>query len=251
MSIINEGSQAEGQRNEGFLAALFASEGSVIGLQQSEPGYFPTYIPLSEEELRTEVPLSYRLFEFILAALLAAAILPLALVVALLLKRQGHGSPLYRQVRVGKDGRNFTILKFRTMYEDAEAAGPFVCTTYDDARITPLGKFLRKSKIDELPQVWNILKGEMALVGPRPERPCFHEENLKIRDWEKRISVRPGLTGLAQISQVIAHDPEKKIVADMAYIHNRTFILDLQIIALTAFPKIKVFELSGIPLRRR
>ena len=254
MNNLNEGRVVDTPGADNFSTVVLgqlSAESTALELAQADSAYFPSHISFPEEELNTEISLAFRVFEFTSTLLLAAIVAPLCLFVSLLLKLQSNGSVLYRQVRVGKHGKEFSILKFRTMFEDAESTGPFVCTSYDDDRITPLGQILRKTKIDELPQLWNILKGEMALVGPRPERPCFHEENLRIRDWEKRIYVRPGLTGLAQISQVIAHDPEKKIVADMAYIRSRSLILDLQIIVLTAFPDIKVFELCSIPLRRR
>jgi len=254
LSSLHKGPSTVSSNSERFLSTFFGNYGSdanAIGINQGDSTAFPADIPSVEEDLRVSLPFTYRLIEFYLSFLMALVALPICLVIAAILKSRGQGSPLYRQIRVGKNGANFTILKFRTMYENAEALGPFVYTTYNDERITPFGKFLRKNKIDELPQLWNILKGEMSLVGPRPERPCFHETNLRIRDWDKRICVKPGLTGLAQISQIIAHDPERKIVADMAYIRNRSFALNFKIILLTAFPKLEVYDLCGIPLRRR
>ena len=119
------------------------------------------------------------------------------------------------------------------MREDAESQGPRITTSHKDERITPLGKFLRKSKLDELPQLWNVIKDDMAFIGPRPERPYFHERNLlTIKNWEDRLSVKPGISGLAQV--MVNHDPEEKIIYDLQYIENKCWSLDFKIMILTA-----------------
>ena len=108
---------------------------------------------------------------------------------------------------------------------------PFICQSYEDPRITQFGQFLRRKKLDELPQLINIIKGDMNFVGPRPEIPYFHEINSKtIVNWQQRISVKPGITGLAQLHSKITHDPAEKIIEDLKYIEQRSFILDIKLI---------------------
>lgn len=113
-------------------------------------------------------------------------------------------------------------------------AGSFICTTYEDPRITEFGKWLRKNKLDELPQLINIIKGDMNFVGPRPEVPHFHKLNANnIAGWEERLAVKPGITGLAQIDPVVSHDPEEKILLDIEYIAKKSFFYDLFLIFKT------------------
>ena len=170
-----------------------------------------------------------RVLEIVFASSLLVAFSPLMLVVAIALRLAGNVSVIYRQERVGLNGKRFDILKFRTMHADAEADGPRLTTSHTDARITAIGRILRKSKIDELPQLWNVVRGDMTIVGPRPERPCFHEKyTALIENWERRISVKPGITGLAQIT--VSHDPREKIVYDLIYIENRCWSLNFEIL---------------------
>ena len=190
----------------------------------------------------------FRAVEVFVASTLLVAFSPLMIITYLLLKLQGLGSVIYKQERVGLNGQSFTIYKFRTMFENAEKEGPFICTTYSDSRITPLGAKLRKSKIDELPQLWNVMVGSMSLIGPRPERPCFHQEFSTIENWPKRVEVKPGITGLAQISAVISHDPEQKIVADLAYINNRSFLSDIFILVITVVPSLRPKFMFEVPI---
>jgi lipopolysaccharide/colanic/teichoic acid biosynthesis glycosyltransferase len=170
------------------------------------------------------------IFDALLAALLLVILSPLMLVIAWRLARSGTSPVFFVQTRVGRNGKNFKIIKFRTMRNDATKDGPFICTSYEDPRITEYGKFLRQKKLDELPQLLNVLMGDMRFVGPRPEIPHFHEQNLKnIPNWEQRITVKPGITGFAQIHPIISHNPAEKIVEDLKYIQNKSFLLDLQI----------------------
>jgi lipopolysaccharide/colanic/teichoic acid biosynthesis glycosyltransferase len=203
------------------------------------------------EALPKPHPLRF-LFEVVIATILLVILSPIFLVVAVVLKLQGQGSVWYRQERIGLNDQPFQILKFRTMREDAEASGPIVCTSYGDPRITKLGALLRRAKIDELPQLVNVILGHMAFVGPRPERPYFHEQYLdSIEKWGKRTRVKPGITGLAQISAVITHEPRLKILADLAYINNRSPMLDLKIICYTLTPqKFIPNEICGVPMQR-
>ncbi|MCL4134348.1 UNVERIFIED_CONTAM: hypothetical protein GTU68_067104 [Idotea baltica] len=201
----------------------------------------------SIEGLVDKSPLYY-IAEQVVAAVSLLLLFPFLLTVAIVVKCQQGASVFYSQIRVGKNGREFRIYKFRTMKEDAESDGPFICTSYEDPRITALGSIMRKAKIDELPQLFNIARGDMSFVGPRPERPHFHREFSKFEGWEKRVFVRPGLTGLAQASRYIAHDPERKLVADTIYIKNRTLLIDFAIICYTLLPFLRPKKLLEVPM---
>jgi len=174
-----------------------------------------------------------RVFD-ILASLAALTVLIIPMIiVAVMIRVDSPGKALYRQKRLGKDGKAFYIVKFRTMYEDAEENGPCWATTNDE-RCTKLGAIIRQYRIDELPQLLNILAGHMSLVGPRPERPCFYEEfETYIHGFRHRLAVTPGLTGLAQISGGYDLLPEEKILYDMEYIRTRTIWLDFKLILKT------------------
>ena len=162
--------------------------------------------------------------------------LPLCLPVACLIKLELRGPVMYRQERVGLNGKVFTLLKFRSMRVDAEAAGP-CWATERDPRVTRVGAFIRAQRIDELPQLLNVLRGDMSLVGPRPERPCFTEQLARIIPrYDEREEVLPGLTGLAQVSYAYGasvQDARIKLDYDLRYIANRSLLFDLSILAAT------------------
>jgi Undecaprenyl-phosphate glucose phosphotransferase len=168
------------------------------------------------------------------ALALALLALPLA-IVAGLVKLTSRGAVFYRQERMGLDGKSFTIVKFRSMYNDAERHTGPVWAVVDDPRVTPLGKFLRRSNIDELPQLWNVLRGDMSIVGPRPERPHFVEQfKHKIPQYMLRHKVKAGLTGWAQVNGWRGNTPlEKRIEYDLYYIENWSVRLDMKIMWLT------------------
>ncbi len=174
----------------------------------------------------------------ILSACIALIILsPLCLIISLLIKLTSKGPIFYSQIRSGKDGEPFKIYKFRTMRVDAEKDSGPVWAKLKDNRITPIGRFLRKSRIDEIPQFFNVLKGNMSVIGPRPERPMFVEKlSSEITDYTKRLSVKPGITGLAQVhhryDENIA-DVRKKVKYDILYIKKMCFWTDLRIITRT------------------
>lgn len=174
-----------------------------------------------------------RLADIAVAVLVAVlGILPMA-VIALCIKLDSKGPVIFKQERLGKDGKSFTMYKFRSMYTDAEADGPRWADR-DDDRCTKVGCFLRKTRLDELPQFWNILKGEMSLVGPRPERAYFYDEfETYIHGFRNRLVVRPGLTGWAQVSGGYDLLPEEKIVYDMEYIANMSIRMDLRCVVRT------------------
>jgi sugar transferase (PEP-CTERM system associated) len=155
--------------------------------------------------------------------------LPVALLTALLIKLESPGPVLYKQERVGENGRTFTIMKFRSMRSDAERDGP-VWAQASDARVTRVGRVIRKIRVDEIPQFWNILKGEMNFVGPRPERPHFVRQLAEeIPFYEQRHLTRPGLTGWAQIKYpygASVEDARQKLQYDLYYIKNQSLLLD-------------------------
>ena len=168
-----------------------------------------------------------------LAGLLVLA-LPIG-VLALLVKLTSRGPVFYRQERMGLDGKSFTIVKFRSMFDDAERQTGPVWAVADDPRVTPLGRFLRRSNLDELPQLWNVFRGDMSIVGPRPERPHFVEQfKHRIPQYMLRHKVRAGLTGWAQVNGWRGNTPlEKRIEYDLYYIENWSVRLDLKIMWLT------------------
>lgn len=165
-----------------------------------------------------------------LVALAGAVLsLPLVLLTAILIKLESRGPIFYKQDRIGKNGRKFVLVKFRSMKVNAEADGP-VWASKDDARTTRIGKIIRKIRVDEIPQFWNILKGEMSFVGPRPERPHFVAQLAQeIPFYEQRHLIAPGLTGWAQIKYPYGasiEDARQKLQYDLFYIKNQGLILD-------------------------
>jgi sugar transferase (PEP-CTERM system associated) len=165
--------------------------------------------------------------------------LPIGLLTAVLIKLDSRGPVFYRQVRVGQNGRPFTLLKFRSMRVDAEEAGPVWASKGDD-RVTRLGRIIRKIRVDEIPQFWNILRGEMNFVGPRPERPHFVAQLAQeIPYYEQRHLIPPGLTGWAQIKYAYGasiEDARQKLQYDLFYVKNQSLILD----AIVLFETIKI-----------
>lgn len=175
-----------------------------------------------------------RAFDLSVACLALALLSPLFLAISLTVRIFSPGPVIYRQYRVGRGGRVFRLFKFRTMIPDAEKFTGEVLASENDPRVTRLGRFLRRSRLDELPQLLNVLKGEMSFVGPRPERPSF------VADFERRVpgyaarhKVKPGITGLAQVKGYYDTRAENKLRYDLAYIYNYGFVLDLMILLET------------------
>jgi lipopolysaccharide/colanic/teichoic acid biosynthesis glycosyltransferase len=160
---------------------------------------------------------------------------PVMALVALATRWSSEGPALFRQERVGQGGRAFSLYKFRTMVANAEAlTGPTLSSGHDDPRLTPLGKFLRRSRLDELPQLWNVLIGDMSLIGPRPERPCFVEQFGQAQPlYVERHRVRPGITGLAQVRAGYHTDARDKLRYDLLYVSHPSPWLDLEILLRT------------------
>lgn len=169
-----------------------------------------------------------RLFDVVVSAL---ALLILGIPMLLLMpviRADSPGPAIFRQERLGKDGKPFVIYKYRTMQMDAERDGPQWARAHD-VRCTKLGRLLRRGHIDELPQLVNVLRGEMSLVGPRPERACFYQEFERyIRGFSQRLQVTPGITGWAQINGGYELLPEEKILFDMEYIRHRSVMFDIR-----------------------
>jgi Undecaprenyl-phosphate glucose phosphotransferase len=176
-----------------------------------------------------------RVLDIVISALLLLVFaIPLA-VISLLVRLTSKGPALFRQERMGLDGRPFSIVKFRSMVDDAERDSGPVWTRENDARVTALGKFLRRSNLDELPQLWNVLRGDMSIVGPRPERPHFVEEfKHRIPQYMLRHKVKAGMTGWAQVNGWRGNTAlDKRLEYDLYYIENWSVRLDLKIMWLT------------------
>lgn len=216
------------------LAGFFEREAGMIKLNVVEPsalvfsGGFDHSLPRM---------LSKRFFDVAAATVLLMASWPAMLLVALCIRLESRGPILYRQVRVGESGQSFSLVKFRSMRVDAEGDGVARWATTNDDRVTRVGAFIRKVRLDELPQLFNVLRGEMSFVGPRPERPQFVDQfNREIRYYSVRHSVKPGLTGWAQLRYpygASVRDAEEKLKFDLFYVKNHGLLLDLMILLQT------------------
>jgi len=173
-------------------------------------------------------------FDYALATLLLIVAAPIYLAATLAIKVTSRGPVLFRQSRVGRDGQEFIIYKLRTMRADAESSsGPVMASPRDD-RVTAVGRLLRITRLDEVPQLWNVLNGTMSIVGPRPERPEFARRfALEIPGYRERWAVKPGLTGLAQVRGRYHTSPTYKLKYDLAYIYNYSLTLDFRIVIET------------------
>lgn len=181
--------------------------------------------------------LARRFSDIGLSILLLAASLPLVAVVALLIKLDSRGPVFYRQERVGLRGKCFQLIKFRSMRADAEAQSGPQWAVEADPRVTRVGAILRLTRIDELPQIWNVLRGEMSLIGPRPERPYFVSQLATLLPrYHDRSIVKPGITGWAQVNYrygASVEDARIKLAYDLYYVRHRSILLDLRILAAT------------------
>lgn len=179
-----------------------------------------------------------RLFDLLVSAAMLVVTLPIMALAALLIKLESSGPVLYRQERVGQGGNNFTILKFRSMCVDAEKDGKPRWAGQNDSRVTLTGRFIRRTRIDELPQIFNVFFGDMSFVGPRPERPYFVQDlTQKIPYYGVRHTVKPGITGWAQVRYAYGatdEDAMHKLQYDLYYVKNHSLFLDLMILFQTA-----------------
>jgi sugar transferase (PEP-CTERM system associated) len=195
----------------------------------------PSWLIFSDGFRKTRASMAAkRVFDVSLSLIGLVLSLPVMAMVAAAVKATSNGPVLYRQDRVGLNGRIFTVLKVRTMRQDAEAVTGPVWSRPNDTRVTPIGRFLRRSRLDEVPQLWNVLCGEMSFVGPRPERPSFVEQlTAQIPFYGQRHVVKPGLTGWAQVRYTYGasvEDAIEKLQYDLYYIKNLSFALDLVIV---------------------
>jgi len=206
-----------------------AEETAVILPCESDEEFFVEDLGVIEEKpvysfLKRTFDIVFSLFFFVLL------LLPM-LIIALLVWCTSKGPIFYHQERLGLNGVKIDVIKFRTMREDAERDGIRWSMGEEDPRITPLGRVLRRSRLDELPQLWCILKGEMSVVGPRPEREAYyHRFEQYIHGFSERLKVKPGLTGLAQVRGGYYLMPQEKILYDVEYIKSRSVWLDLKIV---------------------
>lgn len=174
-----------------------------------------------------------RVMDIVLCLIALIIGIPLMVIFGVLIKIEDNGPAVYKQERVGKGGKCFYLYKLRSMRTDAEKFGA-QWAEKDDPRITKVGKFIRKTRIDEIPQLFNILRGDMGIIGPRPERPMFTIQfDEEIPGFINRLSVKPGLTGWAQVNGGYEATPAEKLEDDLYYIKNRSFLLDMKIIFKT------------------
>lgn len=172
-----------------------------------------------------------RVFDIAVALIALAVLWPVFLVVALAIRLDSPGPALFRQTRVGIGGQSFPMLKFRSMVVDAERVGGY-STAVGDPRITRVGHFIRRTSLDELPQLFNVLRGDMSWVGPRPDVPA-QKGNYSDADWQARHRVRPGITGLAQATLRSAATPAQRLALDLEYVERASLLFDLKILLLT------------------
>ncbi len=260
-------------------SASFAAPGTCPDVRSRAPGDAPGGAPPPAEcppaeELRLRARFSpagrivRRAFDVMASSLGLVLLAPVLLVVAMAVKLTSPGPVLYRQVRVGRNrrwddrrasgdlrassdrragrdrrrddgfGRPFAIVKFRTMVVNAEEYGP-QWSTDRDPRITAVGRVLRKTRLDETPQLWNVLRGDMSLIGPRPERPYFVEQFVDhVPRYRERLRIRPGITGQAQVKleyDASVDDVKRKVVEDLDYLHHRSWHRDLDILVRTVW----------------
>ncbi|MEO1526299.1 MAG: sugar transferase [Planctomycetota bacterium] len=186
------------------------------------------------------------LIERVLSGALLLASAPVIVLLIVIVRLTSKGPGIYRQSRVGLHGEEFEVFKLRTMYNDAEADGVAKWAAQGDSRITPVGAFLRKTHLDELPQLWNVVRGEMSLTGPRPERPSICEKLAgHIDDYYRRTAIKPGVTGLAQINlepDRSIDDVRRKQCLDLHYIETANAWLDLRMLLATVM---RMFGLKG------
>lgn len=186
------------------------------------------------------------IIDWLSSAILMVVALPVMLICALLVKLSDpKGAVVYSQVRVGLNGQLFVVYKLRTMYVDAEAHGKAVWAGKNDPRVIPACRWMRRSHVDELPQLWNILRGEMSLIGPRPERPELFLKLMKeVPSFEQRLLVKPGITGLAQVKNgydICVDSVRRKLEYDLEYIKKMSFGQDIKIL-LATFSKFRDTE---------
>lgn len=215
------------------LTSFFERESGRVQLSLADPSWLIFSSGFDSTPLRR---LTKRSFDVVSAVLVLALTWPLMLLTALAVRLESGSPVLYRQERVGENGRPFSLIKFRSMRTDAEKDGARWASKNDD-RVTRVGRFIRKTRLDELPQLWNVLRGDMSFIGPRPERPLFVDQlALKVRYYRLRHCVKPGLTGWAQLNYPYGaseEDAVEKLKYDLFYVKNQGLLLDVMILVQT------------------
>lgn len=219
----------------GFLQRVSARE-TLLGLKTvRQVGGLP-FVPLLVHTVPMHKVRLKRVFDLAVVVLLLPIWVPVVALCGLYVLIRSGRPVLYSQVRVGRDGKHFTCVKFRTMVPDAEADGRPVLAAQHDARVVPALAWMRSTRADELPQLWNVLRGDMSLVGPRPERPELVAEIVeRVPGYVRRNEMPPGLTGLAQVQGRYDTDAEYKLGYDLQYLVNWSIILDVQILVRTVW----------------
>jgi len=217
---------------------------SIIGgMARTEHMYGLPLIEVLPEPMQAWEQSLKRLMDFVVSLVVLVVGLPLWLLLGLIIRLTSHGPAIYRQRRIGQKGKEFTMYKFRTMRKDAEADTGPVWATEDDPRYTAVGRWLRKTRLDEVPQFFNVLVGNMSLVGPRPERPFFVDKLAKeIPLYSRRHRVKPGITGWAQVKwkyDSSLEDVQQKVKYDLFYIENMSLRRDLQILFRTVYTALR------------
>jgi lipopolysaccharide/colanic/teichoic acid biosynthesis glycosyltransferase len=215
-------------------------------LLMAQPGLLPRSEPLAVS--RCSYLTVKRIVDVVLAVLLLVLTGPVLVAAWLLVRLTSYGPGLYSQTRVGRGGRPFTIWKIRSMYHNCEAFSGAKWARKGDPRVLPIGRILRRTHIDELPQLWNVLTGDMSLIGPRPERPEFMPQlEEAIPRYRERLLVLPGVTGLAQIHLEPDTDlasVERKLAFDLYYIKTVSFWVDLRVLLATVVHVIRPYIAS-------
>ena len=218
------------------LAQFFEREAGKIMMEPTNPSWLVFSDGFNISPMRRAIK---RAFDLVVASLVLLVTWPFMLLTVLAIRLEsGRGTPiLYYQERVGENGKLFRVVKFRSMGTDAERDGVARWATQHDNRVTRVGRFIRKARLDELPQLWNVLHGDMSVIGPRPERPQFVDKfNNCIRYYQLRHCLKPGLTGWAQLRYPYGsslEDAEEKLKFDLFYVKNHNFVFDLAILVQT------------------
>jgi sugar transferase (PEP-CTERM system associated) len=215
-------------------AAFFEREACQIRVESLQPGWLVFGDGFDQSSLRTS---GKQIFDFVVSALIFILTLPIMLLTAFLVFLEDQGPIFYKQERVGRLGRPYMVLKFRSMGINAEKAGSPQWASTNDPRTTRVGSVIRKLRIDELPQIINVLRGEMSFVGPRPERPFFVDQlSADVPFYNMRHSIKPGITGMAQVRYAYGasvEDSIQKLQYDLYYVKNNSLFLDILILLET------------------
>ncbi len=218
------------------LAEFFEREAGTIQMDPTNPSWLVFSEGFNNSFVQRALK---RMFDLTVIALLLLVSWPFMLLTALAIKLESglHAPILYRQLRVGEGSRTFYLVKFRSMRTDAEGDGVARWASQNDDRVTRVGRFIRKTRLDELPQLWNVLRGDMSIIGPRPERPQFVDDfNVRIRYYPLRHCIRPGLTGWAQLRYPYGssfEDAVEKLKFDLFYVKNHNIVFDMAILIQT------------------